>query len=69
MKNIFIAFIFILFDFAITLGSCRIGLIPTCVGYWFLGKGIGKLAEKSPSCQKIVPYIKPMMIFIIFIRC
>lgn len=63
MKNIFIAFIFILFDFAITLDSCRIGLIPSCVGYWFLAKGIPKLAEKAPSCQKIIPYIKPMMLF------
>ena len=59
MKKIFIAFIFIFFDFTISFENGQIlSLLPTCIGYWFLIKGLMELKEKSVSCAKMIPWAK-----------
>ena len=62
MNNIFIGFIFLLFDFSINLGESSISLVPSCVGFWLIGKDLAALAGKSPTMAKTIPWAKAMMV-------
>lgn len=63
MNNIFVGFIFILFDFSLTFGGSTISLMPSFLGYWFWGRGLADLQGKSPTLAKMTPWARGMMIF------
>lgn len=47
MRKIFWGFMFLFFNFTITIGECTIGLIPDFAGYILLLKGIDKLSRET----------------------
>lgn len=63
MNNIFIGFIFILFDFTLSFNENTLSLLPAFVGYWFLGKGLVELQDRSESITKAIPFAKFMIVF------
>lgn len=63
MNNIFIAFIFILFNFSLDLNGHMLNLIPTFIGYWFLYKGLVELQEKCSRFTRVVSWTKGMLVF------
>ncbi len=63
MNNVFIGFIFIMFDFTLNLGNSSISLIPSFIGYWFLAKGLKELEGESAKCGNMIPWSTGMMIF------
>lgn len=63
MNNIFIGFIFILFDFTLNFNENTLSLLPAFVGYWFLGKGLVELQDRSENITKAIPLAKFMIVF------
>lgn len=63
MNNIFWGFFFVTLDFSLNLGNISIGLIPSFIGFWLLGKGLTELEKESTLFQKMIPWTKGMMIF------
>lgn len=63
MNNIFLGFIFILFDFTLNFNESTLSLMPAFVGYWFLGKGLVELQGRSESITKAIPLAKFMIVF------
>lgn len=56
MKKIFWGFIFIFFDFNITIYSTVIGLIPEFLGYIFIIQGLSQLSFESNYFEKARPF-------------
>ena len=54
MKNILIAYVFILFELAVPLGEGSIEFIPGWIGYFFLAKAFKGLGDKSETFSKNV---------------
>ena len=63
MRNIFIGMILVFLNFDITLGSSKIGLIPSFIGYAYMYFGVLELSEYSHKFVKIAPVIKVMAIY------
>lgn len=62
MKSIFLGFVFISLNFSITLGSMKIGLIPSFVGYYLLAQGMRELAQKSNTLGRNVAFSNVLMV-------
>jgi len=45
----------------------RIGLIPSFVGYFFMLRGLSEIMELSERFVKIMPYVKGMIFYSIFL--
>lgn len=67
MRNIFIGMILVFLNFNIDLGSSRIGLIPTFLGYVYMVKGLAELEEFSDRFSKVMPYTKVMIAYSVII--
>ena len=62
MKNIFIAYFFILFELSPELGAGSIELFPKWVGYLFLVKAFKELANKSETFKKNIMTTEAMVV-------
>ena len=67
MRKIFIGMILVFLNFDITMGSSKIGLIPSFIGYAYMYSGVLELSDYSNKFVKIAPIIKVMAIYTGFI--
>ena len=63
MRNIFIGMIFVFLNFDITIGSSKLGLIPSFIGYAYMYSGVMELSGYSNKFVKIAPIIKIMVVY------
>ena len=63
MRNILIGMILVFLNFDITIGSSKIGLIPSFIGYAYMYSGVMELSDYSNKFVKIAPIIKVMIVF------
>ena len=63
MSKIFIGMILIFINFNIDIGTTRIGLIPSFVGYIFMLQGLAQLEGFSHRFTKIKPLAMIMLVF------
>lgn len=63
MRNIFIGLLFVFLNFNINMGNSSIGLIPTFIGYIYIGKGLIELAEQSEWFTRLKTYAAGMAIY------
>ena len=61
MENFFIAFVFIILNFNITVSNHAVGLIPTFVGYIFIKRGVAEFEGKVPHFEKLKLFSKIMI--------
>jgi hypothetical protein len=62
MRNILIGMILVFLNFDITIGSSKIGLIPSFIGYAYMYSGVMELSDYSNKFVKIAPIIKVMVV-------
>lgn len=62
MKNIFLAYLFILFELVLPLGAGSIEFFPNWIGYFFLAKAFKELAGKSETFNKNVMITEGMVV-------
>lgn len=55
MSNIFIGLILALFNLNIDIGSTRIGLLPSFIGYYLILKGLIEMQDVSEEFKKLIP--------------
>lgn len=60
MRNIFIGFLFIFFEFNLYLGNSTIDIIPDFIGYIILIKGLDEMSADGPSFARIKPFAMGM---------
>lgn len=63
MQNIFIGMLFVFLNFSLDIGSLRIGLIPTFLGYIYIAKGLLEVTGFSDNFSKVAPYVKGMVVY------
>lgn len=62
MKNIFIAYFFVLFELSPALGEGSIELFPKWIGYFFLVKAFKELKNKSETFKKNIMLTEGMVV-------
>ena len=62
MKNIFIAYFFIMFELSPEFGASSIELFPKWVGYLFLVRAFKELANKSETFKKNIMLTEAMVV-------
>lgn len=55
MESVFIGLILALFNLNIDIGSSRIGLIPSFIGFYLILKGLIELQDVSDKFKKLIP--------------
>ncbi|NLL72864.1 MAG: hypothetical protein GX237_04990 [Clostridiales bacterium] len=63
MRNIFIGFLLIFFNFSIDTDGSKIGLIPDFIGYISILRGAAEMVDKSDFFSNIKPYVTGMLIY------
>lgn len=67
MQNIFYGMLLSFLNFDLNIGDCKIGLIPDCLGYILMIKGINELMIEGSHFKKIKPYIELMVVYTSFL--
>lgn len=63
IKNIFVGMLLVFLNFNLDIGSIRIGLIPTFLGYIFMLRGLSELEGFSEHFRKVSLYVKGMAVY------
>ncbi len=63
MKKIFIGMLLVFLNFDINIGSIKIGLIPSFLGYIYMFNGLSEIKYLSDKFLKTMPYVKVMAIY------
>ena len=63
MNQLFTGMLLIWLDLDITLGTCRIGLLPDFVGYIMLMRGLDSLREESRHFGRVRPWAMVMAVY------
>ena len=67
MRNIFIGMMWVFLNFHLDLGDMRIGLIPSFIGYYFIIRGLGELADFSPHFRNSISFVRIAFGYSIFV--
>ena len=67
MKKLFWGLFFILLNLTITAGDCKIGLLPSFIGYILLVIGFGGLSDRCENYRKIIPITKVAVAYSIIV--